>query len=428
MTEQSSTEHIAHAGPATDPATGPAADPATRSASGKRRRIVQVTPNYPPLLGGLERVVQILATRLAARNDVSVITTDNRADGVPRRAVEAGGVKVRRHRSLTVAHTSLAPGMFGSLLRIRRGTVIHLHCATAVVPEQVWLSARLRGLRYLLHFHMEVDASGPLGRLLPFYKTHLFGRVVRGAVGVIVLTESQRDFLAERYGADPAKVYVVPNGVAEEYFLPLPVPSTAPATDTDLAADTTPATGTGTAPATDSGPDPLRMLFVGRLDIQKNVARLLDAMAQVTEPVRLRLVGDGDLRQELLAQATRLGLDDRVEFVGRKHGEDLIKEYADAELFVLPSDREGMALVVLEAMAAGVPVLATAVPGNIETVEGAGLLVEPTPQALAAAIDDLARDRSALAALAAAGAARVADSRWDNVVSAIEDVYEQVGF
>jgi glycosyltransferase involved in cell wall biosynthesis len=395
MTEQSSPEHISPAG------TGP----------GRRRRVVQVTPNYPPLLGGVERVVQILATRLAARNDVSVLTTANGAGTAPRRAVEAGGVKVRRHRSLTVAHTSLAPGMFGSLLRIPRGTVIHLHCASAVVPEQVWLSARLRGLRYLLHFHMEVDASGPLGRLLPFYKTHVFGRVVRGAAGVIVLTESQRDFLAERYGADPSKVHVVPNGVAEEFFLPPRVPD--------------PASATGPEPGT---ADPLRLLFVGRLDVQKNVARLLDAMALVTEPVRLRLVGDGDLREELLARAGRLGVADRVEFAGRKHGADLIKEYADADLFVLPSDREGMALVVLEAMAAGVPVLATAVPGNIETVQGAGRLAEPTPQALAAAVDDLARDRSALAALAAAGAARVADSRWDRVVAAIEDVYEQVGF
>lgn len=392
MTEHSSPEHI----------------PSDVSARGKRRRIVQVTPNYPPLLGGLERVVQILATRLAARHDVSVVTTDNRAGGAPRRAVEAGGVKVLRHRSLTVAHTSLAPGMFGSLLRIRPGTVIHLHCATAVVPEQVWLSARMRGLKYILHFHMEVDASGPLGRLLPYYKTHLFGRVVRGAAGVIVLTESQRDFLAERYGVDRTKVYVVPNGVAEEFFLPPRPPRAEPAAGLE--------------------PDPLRLLFVGRLDIQKNVARLLDAMAQVDEPVRLRLVGDGDLRQDLLAQAARLGLGDRVEFVGRKHGDDLLKEYADAELFVLPSDREGMALVVLEAMAAGLPVLATAVPGNIETVQGAGVLAEPDPQALAAAIDTLARDRSALAAAAAAGAARVADSRWDHVVAAIEDVYEQVGF
>ncbi|WP_194911047.1 glycosyltransferase family 4 protein [Catenulispora rubra] len=392
MTEQSSPEHTAP----------------VRSTPGKRRRVVQVTPNYPPLLGGVERVVQILATGLATRNDVSVVTTDHQAGGVPRRVVEAGGVKVRRHRSLTVAHTSLAPGMFGSLLRIPRGTVVHLHCSTAVVPEQVWLSARIRGQKYILHFHMEVDASGPLGRLLPFYKKHLFGRVLRGAAGVIVLTESQRGFLAERYGVDPAKVYVVPNGVAEEYFLPPRTPS-----PEQTAA---------------SGPEPLRLLFVGRLGAQKNVARLLDAMALVTEPVRLRLVGDGELREDLVAQATGLGLDDRVEFAGRKDGDDLIKEYAAAELFVLPSDREGMALVVLEAMAAGLPVLATAVPGNIETVEDAGVLVEPTPKALAAAIDALARDRSALAAPAAAGAARVADRHWDQVVAAVENVYEQVGF
>jgi glycosyltransferase involved in cell wall biosynthesis len=397
MTEQSSPEHIPHT-----PDAG-----ADAAAPHRRRRVVQVAANYPPLLGGLERVVQVLATGLAARNDVSVITSDAQADGAPHRAVEEGGVKVRRHRSVTVAHTALAPGMFGSLLRIPRDSVIHLHCATAVVPEQVWLSARMRGLKYLLHFHMEVDASGPLGRLLPYYKTHLFGRVVRGAAGVIVLTESQRDFLAERYRVDPAKVHVVPNGVAEEYFLP-------PRTPSPESSDA-------------SESDPLRLLFVGRLGAQKNVARLLDAMALVTEPVRLRLVGDGELREDLKAHATRLGLDDRVEFAGRKDGDDLIKEYAAAELFVLPSDREGMALVVLEAMAAGLPVLATAVPGNIETVEGAGVLVEPTPKALAAAIDGLARDRSALAAPAAAGAERVADRHWDQVVAAVEDVYGRVG-
>ena len=405
MTEQSPPGHIGHVGHTGHISAGGSA----RGQAG-RRRVVQVTPNYPPLLGGVERVVQVLATRLAARNDVSVVTTDHQADGVPRRAVETGGVKVRRHRSRTVAHTSLAPGMFGSLLRIQRGTVIHLHCSTAVVPEQVWLSARMRGLKYILHFHMEVDASGPLGRLLPYYKTHLFGRVVRGAAGIIVLTESQRGFLAERYGADPAKVYVVPNGVAEEFFLPPRILSTEPETEAA------------------SGPGPLRLLFVGRLDVQKNVARLLDALALVSEPVRLRLVGDGNLRADLEKQAARLGLDDRVEFLGRKHGDDLLKEYADAELFVLPSDREGMALVVLEAMAAGLPVLATAVPGNIETVQGAGVLAEPDPRALACAIDTLARDRTALAGAAAAGAARVADSRWDHVVAAIEDVYEQVGF
>jgi glycosyltransferase involved in cell wall biosynthesis len=362
------------------------------------RRIVQITPNYPPLLGGLERVVQILATTLADRHEVSVVTTTHGAPGVPRR-VREGDVGVRRHRSVTVAHTALAPGMLGSLLRIPRGSVVHLHCSQAVVPELVWLAARLRGTRYLVHFHMDVGTSGPLGRLLPAYKKHFFGRVLRGAAAVIVLIDSQVQFMSEFYGVDPQRIHVVPNGVAPEYYLP----------------PRTPEAGT------------LRLLYVGRLGAQKNVARLLDAMSLVTEPVRLRIVGDGELRAGLEAQAARLELGDRVEFCGRLHGADLVDAYADAQAFVLPSDREGMPLVVMEAMAAGLPVIATAVQGTIELVDGVGLLAEPDPEALAAAIDQVARDPEARAKMAAEGSARARAYTWDAVVAAVERVYDEAG-
>lgn len=362
------------------------------------RRIVQISPNYPPLLGGLERVVQILATGLAERHEVRVVTTDAGADYSPRRATE-GRVSVRRHRSVTVAHTSIAPGMFASLLRIPRGSVVHLHCAQALIPEMVWLSARLRGMQYVVHFHMDVDASGPIGRLLPFYKKHFFGRVLRGAAAVIALTASQALFLEESYGVRADRVHVVPNGVAPEYFLP---PRTA-------------------------GPGPLRLLYVGRLGAQKNIARLLDAMSLVTEPVNLRLVGDGELRAELVAQAARLGLGETVEFCGRLHGADLLEQYANAQVFVLPSDREGMPLVVMEAMAASLPVVATAVPGTVELVDGAGILVEPEPQALAAAIDRLARDTASHAELARLGSQRARAYSWEAVTAAVEEVYDKAG-
>jgi len=363
------------------------------------RRIVQITPNYPPLLGGLERVVQILATTLAERHEVGVVTTTHGASDVPRR-VREGKVEVRRHRSVTVAHTALAPGMFGSLLRMPRGSVVHLHCAQAVVPEMVWLSARLRRMQYLVHFHMDVGTSGPLGRLLPAYKKHFFGRVLRGAAAVIVLIESQVQFLAEFYGVDPKRVFVVPNGVAPEYYLP---------------------------PRTPDTQGPLRLLYVGRLGAQKNVARLLDAMSLVTEPVRLRIVGDGELRAGLEEQAARLDLGDLVEFCGRLHGAELVDAYASAQAFVLPSDREGMPLVVMEAMAAGLPVIATKVQGNIELVDGVGLLAEPDPRALASAIDLLARDPDMRAKLAADGSARARAYTWDAVVAAVEHVYDEAG-
>lgn len=367
------------------------------------RRIVQVSPHYPPLLGGLERVVQVLSTGLAREHGVHVVTTDTGAKGLAGTTVEDGGVRVTRHRAVSVAHTSIAPGMALSLLRVPRGSVIHLHCSQALVPELVWLCASLRRMKYAVHFHMEVDASGPLGRLLPLYQKHLFGRVLRAAAAVIALTDSQAEFLRTRHGVRADRIHVVPNGVAEEYFLPPREP--------------------------DSGDDgPLRLLFVGRLGAQKNVARLLEAMALTSEPVRLRIVGDGELRAQLESQAADLGLlNGKVEFSGRLGGQDLVNAYADAQAFVLPSDREGMALVAIEAMAAGLPVLATAVPGNVELLDGVGLLVEPTALDLAVGIDRLAADAALRGELAARCSARAATHAWDSVIAAVGDVYDKAG-
>ena len=368
------------------------------------RRIVQVSPHYPPLLGGLERVVEVLSTGLARRHEVHVVTTDAGAKGRAGRSLE-DGVRIVRHRAVTVAHTSIAPGMPLSLLRVPRDAVIHLHCSQALVPEMVWLCARLRRTKYAVHFHMEVDASGPLGRLLPFYKKHLFGRVLRSAAAVIALTESQAEFLRAQYGVAADRVHVVPNGVAREFFLPPREPGPA-----------------------DSEPGPLRLLFVGRLGAQKNVARLIEAMALTKEPVRLRIVGDGELRARLESQAAELGLlGEKVEFRGRLDGQDLVDAYTDAQAFVLPSDREGMALVAIEAMAAGLPVLATAVPGNVELLDGVGLLVEPTAPDLAAGIDRLAADAAFRGESAARSAARAAAHAWDAVIAAVEDVYDKAG-
>lgn len=366
------------------------------------RHIVQVSPHYPPHLGGIERVVQTLATGLAKGHDVRVVTTDANAKGGAGRAVE-DGVHVTRHRSITVAHTAIAPGMALSLLRIRRDAVVHLHCSQVLVPELLWLCSRLRGTKYAVHFHMEVDASGPLGRLLPLYKKYFFGPVLRGAAAVITLTDEQVAFLGERYGVPAERVHVVPNGVAPEFFLQ-------------------------PREASDDQPGPMRLLYVGRLGAQKNVARLLDAMALTKEPVTLRIVGDGDLREQLTSQAEALGLlDGKVEFVGRLDGGDLVDAYATADAFVLPSDREGMALVAIEAMAAGLPVLATAVPGNTELLEDVGMLVPPTAQGLAQGIDRLAADPPLRRTVAARCAERARAHTWESVIAAVENVYDKAG-
>jgi glycosyltransferase involved in cell wall biosynthesis len=361
------------------------------------RTILQITPYYPPHLGGLERVVEHLSGQLAQRHDVRVITTSLGADGAPRRHGSAR-VIVRRHRAVEIAHTAIAPGLPISLLRAPRGAVLHLHCAHALMPETVALAAWLRRKPFILHFHLDVDASGRFGRLLPAYKKHVFGRVLRAAAGVIVLTEEQGAFVRETYGVRAERVYVVPNGVAERYFMPV----------------------------RETAGDPLRLLFVGRLSAQKNVARLLDAMSLVREPVRLRIVGDGELREKLEARAAELGLKD-VEFSGGLLGEDLVRAYADADAFVLPSDKEGMPLVALEAMAASLPVVATDVPGNAELLGGVGLLAAPEPAALAAAVDSLAADPELRRRLARRSALTAPRYSWEAVAARVEQVYAEAG-
>lgn len=361
------------------------------------RTIVQITPYYPPHLGGLERVVSNLAREQAKRHDVRVLTTALGSADAPRTAHE-DGVVVHRHRAVEVAHTAVAPGLAAHLARLPRDAVLHLHCAHALLPEMVALAARLRGTRFLLHFHLDVGPSGPLGALLPHYKKHVFGGVLRSAAGVIALTDAQAALLTETYRVPDDRIHVVPNGVTEAYFMS----------------------------AREAVPGPLNLLYVGRLGVQKNVARLLDALRLTGQDVRLRIVGDGELRGRLEAQAARLGLRN-VEFSGGLLGEDLVKAYAEADAFVLPSDKEGMPLVVLEAMAAGLPVVATDVPGTRELVRDTGLLAAPQPAALAEAIDAVAADRPLRSRLANASVGRARAYSWETVARLVEDVYTKAG-
>ncbi|WP_116206550.1 glycosyltransferase family 4 protein [Amycolatopsis circi] len=361
-----------------------------------RRRIVQITPYYPPHLGGMEAVVQHLALQQARHHDVTVLTTTVGARDSPRREL-VHNVATIRTTALDVAHTPVSASVVPALLRTPKTSVWHLHAAHAVLPEQVALAAAVRRQPFLLHFHLDVDQSGKLGWLLPHYKQHVFGRVLRAAAGVLVLTETQRDFVRTAYRVDPARIFAVPNGVAAEFFLP-------PRARREAV---------------------LRLLFVGRLSPQKNLARLLHALPRVRQPVVLDVVGDGEQRQQLEETARQHGIPG-VRFHGRLHGAPLMHRYEQADLFVLPSDREGMSLAALEAMAAGLPVLATDVPGNTELLRGIGALTPTDPAALAAAIDEFAADEDLRQRTAAASAAAAREFTWAAVARRVEDVYAEV--
>lgn len=136
----------------------------------------------------------------------------------------------------------------------------------------------------------------------------------------------------------------------------------------------------------------LRGLSVGRLDVEKNPLLLAD-IAKASPRWVLEICGDGPLAGKLDERLRTLAVADRVRLRGQVDGDELRDQYARADAFVHVSWTEGVPQVLLEAFAAGIPVVATAVGGVAEAAEGAALLVEPGDAlAVSRALERLQRD------------------------------------
>jgi glycosyltransferase involved in cell wall biosynthesis len=360
-------------------------------------RVVHVTPHYPPYLGGLEKVVEALATARAARGlPVEVLTA--RDQPPPVAGIDAP--YVRRLAAVEVAHTAIIPALPILLLRLRPGTVVHLHVAQAFTPESAWVARRLRGVPYVAHLHIDAGPTGPAGGLLRVYKPLLLGRVLRDAAIVVVFTKEQAEAVVDSYGVEPARVRVVPNGVDSSYFH-------APRR---LATDRLP-----------------RLLFVGRLSTQKNLPQLLNALEGVSHRFDTVLVGSGELEEILKSRAERLGLVN-VTFSGRADGADLLAHYGSADVFVLPSEREGMPLALLEAQAMALPIVATDIPGTRDLVTDGelGTLVPLNDAAaLRRALEHLVSDPAGYERMSAAARANAEAYTWERVSERFEDLYSE---
>lgn len=216
--------------------------------------------------------------------------------------------------------------------------------------------------------------------------------------------------LVERYGLPPAKVTVVRNGIDADRF----------------AASATDARGRLGLAAAD------RVVAVAaRMTEQKGHAQLIDALpsiAAAVPDVRCVFAGDGPLRHALEERARRRGVDGRCRFLGAR--DDVPDILVSADVVALPSRSEGLPFVVLEAMAVGRPVVATAVGGTPEAVDDGrtGLLVPPGDvAALATAVVRLLGDPAEAQRMGARGAERVRrDFTLAGMVDALAEVYDGV--
>jgi glycosyltransferase involved in cell wall biosynthesis len=227
----------------------------------------------------------------------------------------------------------------------------------------------------------------------------------RRAARVIAVATCVRDLLVHRFGVPPPKVVHVPNAIT-----PAAWPARRP-------------------PRRTWRGDALLVGRVARLQPEKAVDVFLAAAARVAAAVpeaRFLVVGDGPARAELEELAASLGLDGRVHFLGlRPDARDVI---ADLDVLVVSSRSEGSPLVALEAMEAGVPIVATAVGGLPEQIDHGrtGLLVpRDDPEALAAALVELLLDPVRARALGDAGRRRaLALFDYAAMCARVERVYE----
>ena len=166
---------------------------------------------------------------------------------------------------------------------------------------------------------------------------HLERRAFRAADRVIVATDADRDMVVVRDGIDARRVLVIANYVDTDLFRPMP----------------------------EIAREPCRITCVGRFDDQKNLAALIEA-AQGVPGATLALIGDGPLRRGLEAFASRRGVN--TLFLGRLAHADLPALLNRSAVFVLPSHYEGNPKALVEAMACGMPVVGTRVPGIREIV------------------------------------------------------------
>jgi glycosyltransferase involved in cell wall biosynthesis len=346
---------------------------------------------------GMEAMTARLTRALAARGHHVGVTCIVEG-GVLADQLRADGFRVAVVPALGLRSIVRAP-LLESWLRSVAPDVVHVHSGAWLKAAR---AARRAGVPRVVH-----TSHGLIGDdEEPWYMPFLHRWAARYTDWVVPVSAPLRDYLARRVNIAAARMRVIPNSVNTEHFRPGP-PTGALRRKLGIASDC------------------FVVGIVARLDPVKNHALLIDAFAAVRAEVprvTLVIVGEGPLRGSLESRARSLGVASDVHFFGVSN--DVASIYRDLDVFVLPSNAEGTSMSILEAMASGVCVVATAVGGTSDLLaNGAtGMLIPAgNPTALANALIVVLRDHGLRRHLADAGRAR-AEEQYSE--PAMLDAYE----
>ena len=371
-------------------------------------RIAMVSPYDFPYPGGVTKHIINLAECFRRQgHQVSIIAASSQAAEMNLPGVfliSSFVVPVPYNGS--VARISLSPWLarrVRALLQRETFDVVHLHePTTPTLPWAVsWQMKRLSPQTALVGtFHSYRESPS-----LPYnYVRPILGRVVNRLDGRIAVSRSARDYISAYF---PGSYHVIPNGVDVALF------------------------GKQTLPPVPQFSEGLNILFVGRLDPRKGFRYLIKAYARVKMAVpeaRLLVVGPYSVeeRQPYEQALSLMGLGD-VHFIGYVPDEELARYYQHSQVLCAPSTGfESFGMVLLEAMAAGTPVVASDIEGyrNVVTNRAEGLLVPPkdTPM-LADALIRLLQRPELRRTMGQHGRATASGYAWGRVADQVLDCY-----
>jgi len=362
-------------------------------------KIAILVSMFPPKwLGGAEVATQNIAKCLVRKgNEVHILTS--RDEGLPKESKEEGFFV---HRIFYPKIRILGVILFWikSLLYLKKinPEIIHSQGIQMAVP--CFLAKKFLKKSYVVY------CQG-FDIYLPWkFKRLISNSILKNAKVVIALTENMRSKVQEIYNRE---VFIIPNGIEPKRFGNLSKEAMRNKLGTKK--------------------EEKNILFVGTLKSVKGVKYLIEAVGIVKEKVpeiKLLLVGDGGERKNLEKLVEELNLENYVTFIGKIPNEEVPKYMMISDVFVLPSLSEGLPITILEAMASGLPIVATKVGGLPEIVRERenGFLVEPkNSKEIAEKVLYLLSNDKIRNSISLNNKEKAKNYSWDSIVDKLTKVY-----
>ncbi|MFH1575574.1 MAG: glycosyltransferase [Candidatus Nealsonbacteria bacterium] len=324
-------------------------------------KILMPAFHYYPVVGGIETWTRHISQNVSKNAEVFVVT--GQVKNQPKKE-QTGNLQIIRTSFFVLKNLSHSPLIytisllpfifFRSLIIIKKEKINISHCHGFLSSILGFCLSKITGVPYITTVQR-----------LEFKRNPFKNFIYRNAILCIGASRAIGEYFKE---IGCKNVEVIPNGIDLEKYKTL---------------ERKPHAG-------------FVVMTIARLEKVKGINYLIEAAARSElrrrSDLQILVVGDGSERKNLENLVEKLGLKEKVKFLGEIPNEKIPEHLAIADCFVLPSTREGFGIVILEAQAAGVPVIGTKVGGILDLIEDqkTGLLVAPeNPQAIAEAISKI---------------------------------------